>query len=169
MQICQITVKGMYPRSYLFLLNNDGPSDQLIIFKKHIQLVTLATATLAMEWRPLLSFLSKTDRSVRQSRGRPKKLVMSNSKEIGLRYERLVRRRLQKGGFWAHRLSSDPRDGGDGGVDIIAVYKKVLFVIQCKNHGRGVEPGAIRELEGVLAGYPMGTVGVLVAPKFGAG
>ena len=35
-------------------------------------------------------------------------------------------------------VSSVSGDGGDGGIDIIGIYKKTPIIIQCKNHKRSI-------------------------------
>ncbi|CAG8627883.1 10232_t:CDS:2, partial [Paraglomus occultum] len=78
---------------------------------------------------------------------------MWNPTDVGLRYERRIVNKLRSVGIWAQRLSSDPRDGGDGGIDIIAA----------------VDNGVLHALEGVLTRFPNNVVGILVAPKISGG
>jgi len=65
---------------------------------------------------------------------------------------------------------------GDHGVDIYATkghdLDQINWVIQCKcwHPKRKIPPNVIRELVGVLAGYPHGTRGMVVATcKFSPG
>ncbi|CAG8563210.1 8831_t:CDS:2 [Paraglomus occultum] len=67
------------------------------------------------------------------------------------------------------KVCSKSGDGGDGGIDIIGMYKKIPIIIQCKKHRRSIVPGVVRELEGVLGNLPKCAIGILVAPKFSEG
>lgn len=68
-------------------------------------------------------------------------------------------------GFDVEHISASRR--GDNGVDIYATkgsdFDQVNWIIQCKcwHPKRKVSPNVVRELVGVLAGYPQGTRGMI--------
>ena len=83
-------------------------------------------------------------------------------------FERDVNNVMVKLGFQVHHKAADRH--GDGGVDILATkgtdadFDLINWVIQCKcwKPTRKVTPSVVRELLGVLTGYPHGTRGMIV-------
>jgi hypothetical protein len=81
-------------------------------------------------------------------------------------FERDVYKLMDALGFAVEHIAASRH--GDGGIDVFATkgrdFDQVAWVIQCKcwHPKRKVPPNIVRELVGVLAGYPHGTRGMVV-------
>lgn len=86
---------------------------------------------------------------------------------LWFQFERDVHKLMESLGFDVEHISASRR--GDDGVDLYATkgsdFDQVNWIIQCKcwHPRRKVSPNVVRELVGVLAGYPQGTRGMIVA------
>lgn len=112
--------------------------------------------------RSALQCLYEVDQSVDAGRSR------------WFQFERDVRRLMERLGFDVQHIAASGK--GDHGVDLYATkgddLDAVNFVIQCKcwKPNRPVTPAVLRELEGVLSGYPQGTRGMIVTTsRFSSG
>jgi restriction endonuclease Mrr len=82
-------------------------------------------------------------------------------------FERDVLRMMESMGFAVEHIAAARQ--GDNGIDLFATkgsdLEEVNWVIQCKcwHPRRKVSPNVVRELIGVLTGYPQGTRGMVIA------
>ncbi len=91
---------------------------------------------------------------------------------VGTHYEYTVASRLQRYGFSLRRIGG----ASDGGIDLVGTWTvpssqdPVRVLVQCKALSQKIGPSLIRELEGALAGAPVGwrgtgVLGLLVATR----
>lgn len=103
-------------------------------------------------------------RSAMQSLFGVERSVESNGTSNWFQFERDVHDAMKELGYKVDHVAS--AKNGDEGVDVFAEDPKrnEFWAIQCKCYApkRKIGPAVVRELIGALAGYPIGTRGMLV-------